>query len=225
MKVSARGICALARHEGIVPAPYLDSVGVWTWGVGHTAAAGAPDPAKMPRGMPADIEAAVRACLLQFAADLARYEAEVAAAVTVELAPHQFDALVSWHYNTGAVRRAKLTRELNAGRFVQAAEEFMRWTKNPELVGRRREEQALFLGSYPSGAVPVWAVSAAGRINWKKPIRMIGQAELLALMAPPAPVPVLDAQLEPAPAPPAPGRGWLKILIAALRGIWQKRSV
>lgn len=222
MRVSARGICALARHEGIVPGPYLDSVGVWTWGVGHTAAAGAPDPAEMPRGMPADIEAAVRACLAQFAADLARYEAEVAAAVTVELAAHEFDALVSWHYNTGAVRRAKLTRELNAGRRAEAAEEFMRWTKNPELVGRRREEQALFLGSYPSGAVPVWAVSATGRINWKKPIRMIGQDELVALMAPPAP----DPPPEPAPEPAAPprARGWIVILIAALRGMFQKRS-
>ena len=50
-----------------------------------------------------------------FRADLARYEAGVLRAVTVPLAPHEFDALVSFHYNTGAIARAALTRALNAG--------------------------------------------------------------------------------------------------------------
>ena len=44
MHMTDRGLLALARHEGIVPAPYLDVKRVWTFGVGHTAAAGAPDP-------------------------------------------------------------------------------------------------------------------------------------------------------------------------------------
>ena len=57
MKMSDRGRAELAGHEGIVPGPYLDSVGVWTFGVGHTANAGAPDPRAMPRGMPQDIDA------------------------------------------------------------------------------------------------------------------------------------------------------------------------
>jgi GH24 family phage-related lysozyme (muramidase) len=26
------GLIEIAGHEGIVPAPYLDSAGVWTWG-------------------------------------------------------------------------------------------------------------------------------------------------------------------------------------------------
>ena len=45
MHMTDRGLIALARHEGIVPAPYLDVKRVWTFGVGHTAGAGAPDPA------------------------------------------------------------------------------------------------------------------------------------------------------------------------------------
>ena len=57
MQTTDRGLLALVRHEGIVPAPYLDVKRVWTFGVGHTAAAGAPDPARMPRGMPADLDA------------------------------------------------------------------------------------------------------------------------------------------------------------------------
>ena len=50
MKTSDAGLFALALHEGIVPAPYRDSVGVWTYGIGHTLGAGYPDPEKMLRG-------------------------------------------------------------------------------------------------------------------------------------------------------------------------------
>jgi lysozyme len=95
MRTSDRGQLALIRHEGIVPGPYLDVKGVWTFGIGHTAAAGPPDPALMPRGMPADLDAGIREAFRVFRADLARYEAEVLRAVKVPLEPHEFDALVS----------------------------------------------------------------------------------------------------------------------------------
>ena len=45
MRTTDRGLLALARHEGVVPAAYLDVKRVWTFGIGHTAAAGTPDPA------------------------------------------------------------------------------------------------------------------------------------------------------------------------------------
>ena len=115
MNITDRGLLALVRHEGIVPGPYLDVKSVWTFGIGHTAAAGAPDPAKLPRGMPADLDAGIREAFRVFRADLARFEAEVLRAVTVPLAPHEFDALVSFHCNTGGIARAALTRHLNAG--------------------------------------------------------------------------------------------------------------
>ena len=41
MTVSRRGVLEIAEHEGIVLGPYRDSAGVWTYGVGHTAGAGA----------------------------------------------------------------------------------------------------------------------------------------------------------------------------------------
>ena len=56
MKTSDKGIAALMQHEGIVPGPYFDSKGVQTYGIGHTKAAGAPDPANMPAGMPEDLD-------------------------------------------------------------------------------------------------------------------------------------------------------------------------
>ena len=77
MHMTDRGLLALVRHEGLVPGPYLDVKQVWTFGIGHTAAAGPPDPATMPRGMPADIDVGIREAFRLFRADLATYEAEV----------------------------------------------------------------------------------------------------------------------------------------------------
>ena len=73
MQMTEQGLLALVRHEGIVPGPYLDVKQVWTFGIGHTAAAGRPDPATMPRGMRADLDAGIREAFRVFRADLARY--------------------------------------------------------------------------------------------------------------------------------------------------------
>ncbi len=114
-KMSDRGLLALVRHEGIVPGPYRDVKQVWTFGIGHTAAAGDPDPAAMPRGMPADLDTGIREAFGVFRADLARYEAAVLRAVKVPLEPHEFDALVSFHYNTGGIAKAALSRARSDG--------------------------------------------------------------------------------------------------------------
>ena len=81
MQMTDRGLLALVRHEGIVPGPYRDVKQVWTFGIGHTAAARAPDPAMMQRGMPADLDAGIREAIRVFRSDLARYEAAVLRAV------------------------------------------------------------------------------------------------------------------------------------------------
>jgi lysozyme len=156
MQMTDRGLLALTRHEGIVPGPYLDVVNVWTFGVGHTAAAGPPDPAKMPRGMPADLEAGLREAFQIFRADLARYEADVRRAVKVPLAPHEFDALVSFHYNTGGIARAMLTQHLNAGNRAATASAFLNWRKPAAIIPRREAERDLFRdGRYPAGSIPI----------------------------------------------------------------------
>jgi lysozyme len=55
-KMPDRGLLALARFEAITPGPYLDvktskRQNVWTFGIGHTAAAGSPDQDSMSRRM------------------------------------------------------------------------------------------------------------------------------------------------------------------------------
>ncbi|PPB79458.1 lysozyme [Albidovulum inexpectatum] len=195
MHMTDRGLLALARHEGIVPGPYRDSTGTWTFGIGHTAAAGPPDPATMPRGMPADLDAAIREAFRVFRADLARYERDVADAVTVPLAQHEFDALVSFHYNTGGIARAALTCHLNAGNRVAAANAFLNWRKPASIIPRREAERDLFReGSYTGGPIPVWSVDAQGRVDLSLPIRLLREDEALDLLRSP--------MLEPSPVPP-----------------------
>lgn len=188
MHMTDRGILALIRHEGIVPGPYLDVKNVWTFGIGHTAAAGPPDPARMPRGMPADLDSGIREAFCIFRADLAAYEAEVRRAMKVSLEPHEFDALVSFHYNTGAIARATLTKALNAGNRVAAADAFLNWRRPASIIPRREAERDLFRhGRYPGGTIPVWAVDRWGRVDFSRPIRRLteAEAEALALLRPP----------------------------------------
>lgn len=204
MQTTDRGLLALVRHEGIVPGPYLDAKAVWTFGIGHTAA-GPPDPATMPRGMPADMDTGIREAFRVFRADLARHEAAVLRAVKVPLALHEFDALVSFHYNTGGIAKAALTRHLNADNRVAAAHAFLNWRRPASIIPRREAERDLFRhGRYSGGTIPVWSVDRAGRVDFSRPIRRLTADEALALIRrPPSPPPPV---LDPAPNSPT---SWL----------------
>jgi len=212
MQMTDRGLLALARHEGLVPGPYRDATGTWTVGIGHTAAAGPPDPAQLPRRMPANLDAAIREAFRVFRADLAAYEAEVLRAVKGPLAPHEFDALVSFHYNTGGIARAALTRRLNEGDSTAAAEAFMNWRRPASIIPRREAERDLFRsGCYPSGTISVWSVDRAGRVDFSQPIRRLTETQALALLRPAATVPLPVSETTP-----AKPTGWITRLVASI---------
>ncbi len=181
MKVSTKGLLELAEHEGLVPAPYLDSVGVWTFGVGHTKFAGAPDPEQMSKEMPSGeaLEEAIDQAIELFREDIAKYEDDVSKAIKVDLKQHEFDALVSFHYNTGGIGRAKLTKAINGGN-PDAARHFMGWLQPPEIRKRRTAEMRLFQnGDYDANGdqIPIWSTNGSGKL--RKPIRAMSGAELL----------------------------------------------
>jgi lysozyme len=188
MHMTDRGLLALIRHEGIVPGPYRDVRGIWTFGIGHTAAAGDPDPSGMPRGMPVDTDATIREAFRIFGADIAAYEADVLEAVTVQLAAHEFDALVSFHYNTGGIYRAALTRHLNAGDRKAAGRAFMGWLRPAAIRARREAERDLFRHDrYPAGDIPVWGVDGDGLLDLSRPMRRLNEAAALSLLTGPTP--------------------------------------
>ena len=89
-------------------------------------------------------------CDARLERDLARYAAEVAR--TIGNAPtrqNQFDAMVSFHYNTGAIARATLTKLHKAGDFKGAEAEFGKWVhaggkRLNGLARRRAAEAALY---------------------------------------------------------------------------------
>ena len=217
-KMSDRGLLALVRHEGLVPGPYLDVKNVWTFGIGHTASAGPPDPARMSRGMLADLDAGIREAFRLFRKDIVAYEAEVLRAVKVPLAPHEFDALVSFHYNTGGIAKASLTRHLNAGNRTAAAQGFMGWLRPASIRTRREAERDLFRdGQYPTGAIPVWSVDRNGRVDFSRPIRRLTEVEALALLRS-----ICTTVPLPVPTPPISPSGWLARLAAFFSNLTRK---
>lgn len=184
MKISDKGVAFIVAHEGVVPGPYLDSVNVWTAYVGHTAAAGAPIPADMPRGMPADLDAALREAFAVFRRDLAHYEADVEKALGRNpVEQHEFDAAVSFHFNTGAIGRAAWVDLWKRGQKDAAAASMLaNWRKPAEIIGRRTAERNLFAtGDYGKQGATVWHVNDKGRVVWQI-ARKLSQDDILALM-------------------------------------------
>jgi GH24 family phage-related lysozyme (muramidase) len=84
--------------------------------------------------------------------DLARFASEVSAAIgDAPTTQNQFDALVSFHYNTGAIARATLLKKHKAGDYAGAKAEFSKWNYagGKILAGltRRRAAEASLYGS------------------------------------------------------------------------------
>lgn len=81
-----------------------------------------------------------------------RYAGEVRDAVgTTPTTQAQFDALTSFHYNTGAIATATLTKKHKARDYIGAAREFAKWVRSggrvmQGLVRRRAAEAALYSG-------------------------------------------------------------------------------
>lgn len=135
--------CARRRADGLVEAYPDPATGDVPWTVGW----GATGPGIGPGTVWTQAQ-----CDARLTDDLARYAAEVARAVgDTPTTQAQFDALVSFHYNTGAIRRATLTRRHVAGDHAGAAREFARWNRaaGKVLVGltrRRAAEATLYRG-------------------------------------------------------------------------------
>ena len=129
--------CARRRYDGQFEAyPDPGSGGdPWTIGWGSTGADIAPG-----------LIWTQDQCDARLKRDLICYARDVATAIgATPTTPGQFDALVSFHYNTGAIAKATLTRLHRAGRFAEAKAEFGKWINAggrvmPGLVKRRAEE-------------------------------------------------------------------------------------
>jgi GH24 family phage-related lysozyme (muramidase) len=140
--------CARLRTDGLVEAYPDPGTGAAPWTIGWGATGR--DHVHGGRIGPATVWTQDQ-CDARLADDLVRYAADVAAALgDAPTTQGQFDALVSFHYNTGAIARATLTRKHREGDTAGAAREFARWNRAggrvlKGLVRRREAEAALYL--------------------------------------------------------------------------------
>jgi lysozyme len=171
MQTSARGIAALEHEEGVVLKAYRCPAGVWTIGAGLTAASGVLKP------KPGMVISREQASVLLAEALKRNYEPtvmKVMGGVLGELQQHEFDAGVSFHFNTGAIQKAswvKLWLDDAARAVVRAS--LLKWNKGggkvlPGLTTRRNREADMLLdGKYPAAVgasppLPVWGWAVWG---------------------------------------------------------------
>jgi lysozyme len=159
------GIDLVKRFEGVADGdpttvnldPYMDPVGIWTVGWGHAIRwngrflRGTGDRATAAALYVGGISQEQADTLLL--ADLLDTCRDVELVLKGEkVTDGQFAALVSFAFNcgVGALKRSTLLKRVFAGRFAEAADQFLLWDKAggavlPGLTRRRQAERKLFL--------------------------------------------------------------------------------
>ena len=156
-RVSRKGIevmhkwegCAKKRKDGsglldAYPDPGSKDGKPWTIGWGSTGA----DIRKGTVWTQAQADA-------RFEKDLVKYADQVSAFLAgAATTQDQFDALVAFHYNTGAIAKSTLGKLHKTGNFAGAAAQFGVWIYNDGkpmqgLRNRRADERKLYEGKWP----------------------------------------------------------------------------
>lgn len=146
MKTSGEGLAHIKKWEGLRTKAYQDVAGIWTIGYGHTSTAGG---LKVTPGLVISEKQAEEV----LRGDLGKFEKRVNDLVKVPLSQNQFDALVSFDFNTGALGKSTLLKKLNKGDYKSIPSELMKWNKatvNGKLVAvkgltnRRTDEVKLW---------------------------------------------------------------------------------
>jgi lysozyme len=210
MNISTKGLIEIMSHEGVCLSPYLDSVGVWTIGVGITKHDGK-DPQTMG-GITID------QAIAMFKDRIAAYVAPVQK-LNLGLTQTQFDALVSFCYNVGAQNLANLCH----GRtLAQIGEAFDLYHKPVEITERRNKEKRLFQsGVYSSnGKVLVFPVSATHHPVYSKGYQLdVSKYFVMTTQPAPAPTPSPAKPVEPVKPSLA---STLSAVLSALLGMFKR---
>jgi lysozyme len=173
MQVTYRIALEVASHEAIIRQAYKDSVGVWTWSVGLTSATGHDVTRYIDKPAP------LSKCLEVYVWALDRYADAVREVFAgYDLTEAQFAAALSFHWNTGAIKRASWVKSFKAGDMAGAKARFMNWVTPKSITARRAAERDLFFSGkwnndgtmteytrLTASHTPVW--SSAKKINVK----------------------------------------------------------
>ena len=129
----------VASHELLMRKAYKDSVDKWTWSVGMTNATGH----NVERYI--DNPQTVRKCLEIYLWALSDYNEDVTEAFAGHtLTQAQRAAALSFHWNTGAIKRAAWVGSFMAGNKLKAHKQFMNYKTPSSIIERREKERDLF---------------------------------------------------------------------------------
>lgn len=163
MRLSEAGLAFIKSWESLKLHAYDDAteravaeggevLGTLTIGYGHTGEAGPPN---VTPGMAITLEQAERFLFN----DLVPIEIEIGHLVKPTLTQPQFDALVSFQFNTGWLEHphCSLLTALNSGNFALADRDFMLYNRSngrvmKGLTRRRRAEMQMFASGIYAGA-------------------------------------------------------------------------
>ena len=161
-KTSNSGVDLIKSFEGLRLRAYLCPARIWTIGYGHTKS--------VTRGD--EINQAKASSLLR--EDLKWAEDAISKYVSVPLSSNQHAALVSFTFNlgAGALKKSTLRKRLNAGRYLDASKELLKWDKARNSKGklvklsgltrRRIAEKKLFAKLIEAPTFDVSAASTSG---------------------------------------------------------------
>lgn len=206
MKITTRVALEVAHHESVVREAYRDSQNVWTWSVGLTSASGHNVERYIDNPQP------LSKCLEVFVWALERYAEDVRQVFDgCDLTEEQFAAALSFHWNTGAIKRASWVSHWKAGDRRTARKRFMDWQRPPEIKDRRKAECALFFDGvwHNQGTMPEYTRLRSNHTPvWSSRVERDVSDTLRDLLEPPAPT------------PPKQSTGILGAILALLRAIF-----
>ncbi len=156
-RLTPRIVAAVAHEEGLVLEAYLDSKNVWTVALG-VAETGGHDVRRF-KDKPISVDQAVRLSIDAMRAD---YLPAVQAAFDGHrLKEHEIAGALSFHWNTGAIKRASWVKAWRDGDIADARKRYGEWRKPREILPRRNRDAALFFdGEWPTDMrAPIWSVA------------------------------------------------------------------
>jgi GH24 family phage-related lysozyme (muramidase) len=209
-KITTRVALEVAHHEAVIRQAYKDSVGKWTWSVGLTNASGHNVERYIDSPQP------LSKCLEVFVWALERYAEDVREVFSgYDLTEEQFAAALSFHWNTGAIKRASWVKHWKSGDYRTARKRFMDWKRPPEIEERRKAERDLFFVGvwHNQGTMPEYTrVHSNHTPDWSSRVERDVSATLRNLLEPSAVTPAKQPS------------GILGAILAALRAIFGGKS-
>lgn len=140
MKLNEDGINFLINLEGFKLCSYKDTKGIWTIGIGSTRHV---DNTPVKK----DEKISKNEVYKLFHITAVDYENAINKYIKISLTQNQFNALFALCYNigiTGFATSTVLKRINNKDTEENIKEAWMRWTKQKELIGRRKKEINLY---------------------------------------------------------------------------------